>query len=132
MPSVRAPHLALVAALLAALVAGCDGAAAPSGDLTTPAGSACGPDEVVDGGIDGSIVNTDGEPLDDILVIIENADGFRGTARTGADGLFSGTGVSGTFTITTVDAEHAQVVRTVTVPCGVLVPIELVLAPAGE
>lgn len=120
---------ALLAACLAALLAACDGTG-PSGAPASSA-EACGAEEVADGGIDGSIVNTDGEPIDDVLVIIEHADGFRGTARTGTNGRFSGTGVSGVFTITTVDAGHTQVVRTVTVPCGVLVPVELVLAPVG-
>lgn len=133
MPSARAPHLVLLAMILAVGAVGCDGSSAPSADATAPAeDGACAAEEVTDGGIDGSIVNTDGEPLEDILVIIEQQDGFRGTARTGDDGRFTGTGVSGVFTITTVDAGHTQVVRTVTVPCGVLVPVELVLAPVGE
>jgi Carboxypeptidase regulatory-like domain len=123
----------LLAILLAVVAVGCDGASAPSANPASPAGDgSCGADEVAGGGIDGSIVNTDGEPLEDILVIIENPGGFRGTARTGADGRFSAPGVSGVFTITTVDAGHAQVVRTVTVACGVMVPIELILAPVGE
>ncbi|MCV0403403.1 MAG: carboxypeptidase-like regulatory domain-containing protein [Chloroflexi bacterium] len=133
MPSARAPHLVLLVVLLAVLAAGCDGSSAPSADASAPADDGvCGAEEVADGGIDGSIVNTDGEPLEDILVIIEHGDGFRGTARTGEDGRFTGTGVSGVFTITTVDAGHTPVVRTVTVPCGVLVPVELILAPVGE
>ena len=75
------------------------------------------------------MVDADGNPLNDIFIFIQTADGFRGTTRTGEDGVFTAPGVSGEFEITTTDIDYAQLVRRVTVPCGELVDVELVLTP---
>ncbi len=114
---------------IAALVAGCDAFGAPPVSQPTAPDAQCGPAEVAGGGIDGIVTDADGNPLDDILVIIDAGGGFHGSVRTAADGVFRAPDVSGTFTIKTVDAGHQPLVRTVTVPCGVLLPVELVLAP---
>ena len=117
--------LLLVLALLA-----CDLPAPPSASEVPSASDAtCGPDEVADGGINGSVVDTEGNPLNDIFIFIQTADGFRGTTRTGEDGAFIAPGVSGEFQITTTDIDYVELVQEVTVPCGELVDVELVLTP---
>ena len=95
----------------------------------SPTETACGPDEVANGGINGTVVDAEGNPLNDIFILIQTPDGFRGTTRTGEDGVFTAPGVSGDFQITTTDIDYAEVVREVTVPCGELVDVELVLTP---
>ena len=115
--------------LLSALVA-CDLSASPSASpIAVPSEDVCGPDEAADGGINGSVVDAEGNPLNDIFIFIQTADGFRGTTRTGEDGAFTALGVSGEFQITTTDIDYAEVVRDVTVPCGELIDVELVLTP---
>ena len=119
---------ATVAALLALIVlAACDPTASPT-STPSPTTAACGADEVEGGGISGRVVDTEGNPLGDILVLIETS-GFTGETRTGEDGLFSAPGVSGDFRISTTDIDHDPLVRTLTVPCGELVEVELVLTP---
>ena len=121
--------LATLLVLLFALVA-CDLSASPSASpITLPSDDVCGPDEAAEGGINGSVVDAEGNPLNDIFIFIQTADGFRGTTRTGEDGAFTALGVSGEFQITTTDIDYAEVVRDVTVPCGELVDVELVLTP---
>ena len=130
-PLVRraAPGPAALLLLLLALGA-CDLSASPSASpISLPSSDACGPDEVTDGGINGIVVDAEGNPLNDIFIFIQTADGFRGTTRTGEDGVFTAPGVSGEFQITTTDIDYAEVVREVTVPCGELVDVELVLTP---
>lgn len=116
---------------LAILVLGaCDLASPPSPATTaSPGGGSCGREEVEGGGINGRVVDSEGRPLEDIFILIQTTDGFRGDARTGADGVFTAPDVAGEFQITTVDIGHVQVVREVMVPCGELVDVELVLAP---
>ena len=116
--------------LLLLALAACDLSASPSASPgVSPSADACDPDEVAEGGINGSVVDADGNPLNDIFIFIQTADGFRGTTRTGEDGVFTAPGVSGEFQITTTDIDYAEVVRDVTVPCGELVDVELVLTP---
>jgi len=79
--------------------------------------------------INGSVVDPEGNPLNDIFISIQTPDGFRGETHTGEDGAFEALGVSGDFQITTTDIDYAEVVREVTVPCGELVDVELVLVP---
>ena len=92
----------------------------------------CGPDEVAGGGIHGTVVDPEDNPLNDIFVSIQTPDGFRGETHTGEDGVFTALGVSGDFQITTTDIDYAEVVREVTVPCGELVDVELVLVPVDR
>ena len=94
--------------------------------------AACGPERVADGGIDGRVVDADGNPLDDILLIVENGAGFQGSVRTAEDGIFTAPGVAGEFVITTVDIDHVEVIERITVPCGELVDVEIVLRPVGS
>jgi hypothetical protein len=130
-PLVRRAALRSAALLLLVLaLAACDLSASPSASLVaSPSADACGPDEVAEGGINGTVVDAEGNPLNDIFIFIQTADGFRGTTRTGEDGAFTAPGVSGEFQITTTDIDYAEVVRDVTVPCGELVDVELVLTP---
>lgn len=128
----RPPRAALLGTTLVALVllAACDGSIAPTPSIAATASVApCGPEEVAEGGIDGRVVDADGNPLGDILVIIDNGAGFQGSVRTAEDGVFTSPGVAGEFVITTVDIDHAEVVERITVPCGELVEVELVLTP---
>jgi hypothetical protein len=127
----RASRLAAaVAALLALLtLAACDPTASPTG-TPSPTAAACGPEEVEGGGISGRVVDTEGNPLGDILVLIEAPGGFVGEVRTGEDGVFSAPNVSGDFRISTTDIDHDPLTRLLTVPCGELVEVELVLTPA--
>jgi hypothetical protein len=130
-PLVRRDALGPVALLLLALaISACDLSSSPSATPSaSPTRAACGPDEVASGGINGSVVDAEGNPLNDIFILIQTPDGFRGTTRTGEDGVFTAPGVSGDFQITTTDIDYAEVVREVTVPCGEMVDVELVLTP---
>ena len=103
-----------------------EGAASPSAS----AAAECGPDEIAASGIDGTIVDPDGNVLGDIFVQLETGDGFRGTTRTTEEGVFTAPGVSGEFVITTIDIDYDPITRRVTVPCGETVEVELVLTPA--
>jgi len=80
----------------------------------------------------GSVVDLEGNPLNDIFIAIEATGGLRGDTRTGEDGVFTSPGVSGEFRITTTDIDYGEVVRRVTVPCGELVDVELVLTRNEE
>jgi Carboxypeptidase regulatory-like domain len=122
---------ALVALVALAALSACDPTASPT-STPSPTTAACGAEEVRGGGISGRIVDTDGNPLGDILVLIEVPGGFTGETRTGEDGLFSAPDVSGEFRISTTDIDHEPLVRTVTVPCGELVEVELVLTPVED
>ena len=136
MPSTRLRRLPASVALLVllALVAACDSTATPSASASPADASSgpCGADEIAASGINGTVVDSDDTPLDDILVQIEAGDGFRGTARTGEEGVFTAPGVTGDFVITTVDIAYAPVTQRVTVPCGETIEVELVLTPADE
>jgi hypothetical protein len=125
------PTRLLLPAFVGVLVLGaCDLVADPTPSApATPAVEACGPEEVRGGGIDGRVVDDEGNPLNDILVVLETPDGFTGDTRTGEDGVFTAPDVSGEFQITTTDIDYLEVRRQVTVPCGELVEVELVLAP---
>ncbi len=130
-PPVRRTALGPAVLLLLVLaIAACDLSAPPSAGSVPPASSElCGPDRAAEGGIDGIVVDAEGDPLNDIFIFIQTVDGFRGTTRTGEDGRFTAPGVSGEFQITTTDIDYAELVQNVTVPCGELVDVELVLTP---
>lgn len=128
------PRTGTLIALLAVVLVACtttQPSASPSAAATASAG-ACGPDEVAASGIDGSVVDGDGNPLGDILLQIDNTAGFTGSARTPPDGSFTAPGVTGEFVITTVDLHHDSVTQRVTVPCGETVEVEIVLTPSGN
>ena len=115
--------------LLLAFVAACDSSSSPPASLVaSPSEAACTPEEVADGGISGRVVDKDGNPLSDILVLMTTP-GFQGDVRTAEDGVFSAPGVSGDFEISTTDIDYRDAVRRVTVPCGELVEVEIVLTP---
>lgn len=117
--------------LLAAAIAACDTAASPSATPhASPSAAACAPAALAAGGISGRVLNEQGEPLSDVLVVLETAD-FYGTVRTGEDGVFTAPGVTGSFRISTTDAEYAAPPRDVVVACGELVDVEMVLSPTG-
>jgi len=118
--------------VLLVLAAACDSTATPSASAP-PSDAASGPcaaDEIAASGIDGTVVDSEGTALADIFVQIEAGDGFRGTTRTGEEGVFTAPGVTGDFVITTVDIGYAPVTQRVTVPCGETIEVELVLTPA--
>jgi hypothetical protein len=124
----------LLALALAASLAACDGStsASESPSATPSASSApCEPDEIAMSGIDGIVVDADGNPLADISVQIDAGGGFTGDAHTTSDGTFSADGVTGDFVITTIDIAYDPVTRRVSVPCGETVEVELVLTPTG-
>jgi len=115
------------------MLAACDLSSSPTPSAVASATSvACGSDEIAAGGINGSVVDPEGNPLNDIFIAIEATGGFRGDTRTGEDGVFTSPGVSGEFRITTTDIDYGEVVRRVTVPCGELVDVELVLTRNEE
>lgn len=123
-PSVR-PSIVMVAGLVFMLaLSGCDAVSSPSASVAS-----CGAEEVAGGGISGIVVDTEGNPLNDIFLHFRALDGFSGSARTGADGTFVAMGVAGEFQITTTDIDYDELVRRVSVPCGELVEIELILTP---
>jgi hypothetical protein len=137
MPTNRFPWRApLALVLLTSLAVACNGpvpqrstpAATSSGDASAP----CGRDEIEASGIAGTIVDSEGNPLPDILVQIDNTAGFTGSTRTPADGSFTAFGVTGEFVITTVDIAYDSVTQRVTVPCGETVEVEIILTPSGD
>lgn len=130
--SARSP--AIGALLAVALLVACNGPGppSPSPSASPTADAECGPDEIAASGIHGSVVDSDGNPLEDIFVQIDNTAGFTGSARTPADGTFSAPGVSGEFVITTLDIDYESLTQRVTVPCGETVELELVLTPVDE
>lgn len=114
-------------------LAACDPTSTPSASPSpSPSGAPCGAEEVEGGGISGLVVDPEGIPLNDIFILIETTGGFRGDTRTGENGVFTAPGVSGLFRISTTDIDYLPVVREVTVPCGELVEVELVLTPVDE
>jgi hypothetical protein len=119
--------------VLVAVLAGCDGSPSvtPSASASAEAGP-CPLEDVEVSGIDGRVVDTDGNPLGDILVIFDSGTGFTGDARTAADGVFTAPGVTGEFTLSTVDIDHDPITQRVTVPCGETVEVELVLTRVEE
>ena len=120
--------------IVAATISACDISTTPSGTPTTsatPASGRCAVDQVALSGIDGRVVDTDGNPLGDIFVLIETAN-FTGDTRTADDGVFTAAGVTGDFVISTVDIDHEPLTQRVTVPCGETVEVELVLTPVEE
>ena len=134
MPTTLPAHFAALASVLLVsacfLLAACDVSGSPSASASgTPTGAGCTAEEVAAGGIDGRVVDPDGNPLNDILIQIRSTGGFQGTARTGEDGVFSAPGVSGEFQVTTTDLNYLELVREITVPCGEMVEVELVLSP---
>lgn len=137
MPSTRSFRQAGSLSLLAVLagLAACDTTASPTPSPSAPAASAsaaaCSVDEIAGSGIDGLVVDTEGNPLNDIFIQIDNLGGFSGSTRTAADGVFTAPGVTGEFVMTTVDAAYDPVTQLVTVPCGETVDVELVLTPSG-
>jgi hypothetical protein len=137
MPSTRAFRHAGLVTLLGVLagLAACDTATSPTPSQSAPAASAsaaaCSVDEIAASGLDGLVVDPEGNPLDDIFIQIDNLGGFSGSTRTAADGVFTAPGVTGEFVITTVDAAYDPVTQRVTVPCGETVDVELVLTPSG-
>ncbi len=130
--SARPP--AIGALLAVALLVACNapGPPSPSPSASPSAEAECGPDQIASSGMAGSVVDGDGNPLEDILVQIDNGAGFTGSARTPADGTFSAPGVSGEFVITTLDIDYESLTQRVTVPCGETVEIELVLSAVDE
>jgi len=124
------PTLILLLVTLVAMTA-CDLASpVPASPDVSPTSERCDAEEVSSGGIAGKVVDPEGNPLNDIYIFIQAADGFTGSTRTIEDGSFAASGVSGVFQITTTDIDYAEVVRRVTVPCGELVEVELVLTSA--
>jgi hypothetical protein len=114
-------------------LAACDPTSTPSASPSpSPSSAPCGAEEVEGGGISGLVVDPDGNPLNDIFILIEATGGFRGDTRTGENGVFTALGVSGHFRISTTDIDYQPLVREVTVPCGELVEVELVLTPVDE
>jgi hypothetical protein len=132
LPSARPP--AIRALLAVALLVACNapGPLSSSPSASPSADAVCGPDQIASSGLAGSVVDGDGNPLEDIFVQIDNMAGFTGSARTPADGTFSAPGVSGEFVITTLDIDYESVTQRVTVPCGETVEVELVLTPVDS
>jgi len=115
------------------LLAACDLSASPSAStIGSPTDDACGPEDVARGGIDGLVVDPDGNPVNDVLIQIRSTGGFRGTTRTGDDGTFTAPGVAGEFQVTTTDIAYDPLVREFVVPCGELFEVELELTPADS
>jgi hypothetical protein len=125
-------HRAAVGFVLLLALAACDlSSSPPSSIVASPSAAACTPEEVADGGISGRVVDEDGNPLSDILVLMTTP-GFQGDVRTAENGVFSAPGVSGDFEISTTDIDYRDAVRRVTVPCGELVEVEIVLTPVDS
>jgi hypothetical protein len=134
MPVLRSLRIMVLAAAVGGAMAACDSPTAPSVEPTpspTPAEGRCLGDELERSGIDGRTVDADGNPLGDIFILIETG-GFRGDTRTAEDGVFFATGVTGEFTISTVDVDYVSGPIQVTVACGEMVSVEIVMTPVGE
>ena len=110
-------------------LAACDVSGSPSASIVaSPSTAACTPEQVADGGISGRVVDEEGNPLSDILILMTTP-GFQGNMRTGETGVFTAPGVSGDFEISTTDIDYRDAVRRVTVGCGEMVEVEIVLTP---
>jgi Carboxypeptidase regulatory-like domain len=141
MPSTRSIRHAGCLGLLVALatLSACDTSASPTPTPTpTPSApaspasaAACSVEDIASSGIDGLVVDAEGNPLNDIFIQVDNLGGFSGSTRTGADGAFTAPGVTGEFVITTVDVAYDTATERITVPCGETVEVELVLTPSG-
>jgi hypothetical protein len=132
MPSIPSRRFTVLAALVVGVaITACDSVGSPSSvpSPSSPAAPCEGADREASG-IQGRVVDSDGNPLNDILVILETGS-FVGDTRTGDDGEFQTSGVTGEFTISTVDIDYQEVTRRVTVACGETVDVELVLTPIG-
>ena len=71
--SARQPVILALLTVAAVLVAcNAPGPSSPSPSASPSADAACGPDEIAASGIDGSVVDGDGNPLEDIFVQIDN------------------------------------------------------------
>jgi Carboxypeptidase regulatory-like domain len=133
MPVTRPTRQALaLVAVLALLAVACNTTQAPTPTASASPAGRCEPDDIANSGIRGRVVDSDGNPLTDILVQIDNTAGFTGSARTPEDGTFTAPGVTGVFVITTVDIDYDSVTQRVTVPCGETVDVEIILTPSGQ
>jgi hypothetical protein len=133
MPSIPSRRFAVLAALIVGVaITACDSVSAPSSMPSPPSAPAgrCEGEILEASGIQGRVVDEGGNPLNDILVILETPN-FVGEARTGDDGVFETSGVTGEFAISTVDIDYRGSPRQVTVACGEMVDVELVLTPVG-
>lgn len=133
MPITRATTSLVASLLLASLALGaCDAVSSPSASATaTPTSAvACTGSALEASGIDGLVTDEEGNPLNDILIQLDNGAGFTGSARTGEDGVFFTSGVVGRFLITTVDLHYASVTEFVEVTCGSTVEVVLELPEA--
>jgi hypothetical protein len=135
MPVLRSLRVVALAATVVGALAACDSPSAPSAEPThspTPASGRCLGDELERSGISGRTVDADGNPVGDIFVLIDTGRGFRGDTRTAEDGVFFTTGVTGEFTISTVDIDYVSGPIQVTVACGETVSVEIVMTPVEE
>lgn len=127
---------ALALLLLASVTVACNAPGpqpgTPSPTSSEDASVLCGPDEIEASGIAGTVVDSEGNPLRDILVQIDNTAGFTGSTHSLDDGSFTAPGVTGEFVITTVDLAYDSVTQRVTVPCGDTVEVEIILTPSGN
>jgi hypothetical protein len=127
MPSHHRPaRAALASLLLAGIVAACDTSPPLRASPMSPAASV----DVEEGGIEGIVVDPEGNPVADAIVTIETVSGgFYGTTRTAPDGTFFTRGVSGDFIITINDLDYQPEIRRVAVEPGQLVTVEITLQP---
>jgi Carboxypeptidase regulatory-like domain len=134
MPSIPSRCLAVLAALIVGVaITACDSVSAPSpvpGPSSSAQAGPCIGDDLEASGIEGRVVDEEGNPLNDIAILIETPN-FHGDTRTGEEGVFTAPGVTGEFVITTIDIDYQEVTRRVTVACGETVDVELVLTPVG-
>lgn len=133
MPFNRAPVPVAFVLVASLALAACDTLSSPSASPTSPPTSppaACTGADLEASGIDGLVTDEEGNPLNDILVQLDNGAGFTGSARTGEDGAFFTNGVVGRFLITTVDLHYAPVTEFVEVTCGTTVEVVLELPEA--
>lgn len=124
----------LLAALVAAgLLAACDGDQ-PTPSPSPSASVAASPDASADasaGGIEGLVVDADGNPLADIIITIQTNE-FHGDTRTTEDGTFSALGVTGEFVITASSLGYENATQRVEVEPGQLVEVTLTMQPSAD
>ncbi len=122
------------ALLVAILLAACDGeqpTATPGGPSPSPAASPAASVDISAGGIEGLVVDPEGNPLADIIITIQTSE-FVGDARTTEEGRFSALGVSGEFIITAASLGYRNATQRVHVEPGELVEVTLTMEPTAD
>jgi hypothetical protein len=111
---------------LGVLLAACTAGPSPTPSPVPPSPAL----DTLAGGIEGTVTDTDGAPIEGAVVQLEQGS-FYGTATTSAEGAFRTLGVHGTFVITVRHVGYEFAIRRVEVAPGQLVQVDFTLEPSA-